>query len=250
MPFPYRCPLCNFLQSHTLPYIQQKFFAHFFKSLEYNEVFPLYTNIERSNIFSRTTVSIGVTASDTVRKAPALHLVGIPKPFLALQETGTCYARKKRKVGVKMHEIRINLDDELYFMVKEESARKGMNLSEYFRDLLSKQSGVELVIDFADIDEYVMQIEQLRKKIDAALPTIYRSGKVYEQEAVLIKQIMNQINETGNTVWRYVVAMREEMFDSVRKSLYKTVHQYSYTKRNKKIMDQLEAKYPPNPHTN
>ncbi len=149
-----------------------------------------------------------------------------------------------------MHEIRINLDDELYLMVKEESARKGMNLSEYFRDLLSKQSGVELVIDFADIDEYMMQIEQLRKKIDAVLPTIYRSGKIYEQEAVLIKQIMYQINETGNAVWRYVVAMREEMFDSVRKSLYKTVHQYSHTKRNnKKIMDSLEAKYPTKPHT-
>ena len=47
------------------------------------------------------------------------------------------------------------MDDELYFKVKEDSARKGMNLSEYFRDLLSKQSGVELVIDFADIYEYV-----------------------------------------------------------------------------------------------
>ena len=150
-----------------------------------------------------------------------------------------------------MHEIRINLDEELYFMVKEEAARKGMNLSEYFRDLLSKQSGVELVIDFADIDEYVMQIEQLRKKIDAVLPTIYRSGKIYEQEAVLIKQIMNQINETGNSVWRYVVAMRWEMFNSVRKSLYKTVRQYSYTKHNnKKIMDSLEAKYSTKPHTN
>lgn len=150
-----------------------------------------------------------------------------------------------------MHEIRINLDDELYFMAKEESARKGMNLSEYFRDLLSKQSGVELVIDFADIDEYVMQIEQLRKKIDAVLPTIYRSGKIYEQEAVLIKQQLCKINEVGNDVWRYVVAMREEMFDSVRKSLYKTVHQYSYRKRNnKKIMDSLEAKYPTKPHTN
>ena len=76
---------------------QQKSFAYFFKSLEYNENFPLYTNIERSNIFSRTTVSIGVTASDTVRKAPALHLVGIPKPFPALQGTSTCYARKNKK---------------------------------------------------------------------------------------------------------------------------------------------------------
>ena len=76
------------------------------------------------------------------------------------------------------------MDDELYFKVKEDSARKGMNLSEYFRDLLSKQSGVELVIDFADIYEYVEKIEQLTRKIDAILPTIYRSGKIYEKEAV------------------------------------------------------------------
>lgn len=133
------------------------------------------------------------------------------------------------------------MDDELYFKVKEEAARKGMNLSEYFRDLLSKQSGVELVIDFADIDEYVEQIEKLRKRIDAVLPTIYRSGKIYEQEAVLIKQILNQIKETGNNVWRYVTAMRQEMFDSVRKYLYQTIRDNRYSKRhNIKVMDKLE----------
>lgn len=116
-----------------------------------------------------------------------------------------------------------------------------MNLSEYFRDLLSKQSGVELVIDFADIDEYVEQIEKLRKRIDAVLPTIYRSGKIYEQEAVLIKQILNQIKETGNNVWRYVTAMRQEMFDSVRKYLYQTIRDNRYSKRhNIKVMDKLE----------
>ena len=142
---------------------------------------------------------------------------------------------------VSLHEIRINLDDALYFKVKEEAARKGMNLSEYFRDLLSKQSGVELVIDFADIDEYVKEIEQLRRKIDAILPTIYRSGKIYEQEAVLIKQLLQQVNETGNNIWRYVTAMRQDMFDSVRKSLYQTVRHNSYTKHHtKKTMNRLE----------
>jgi len=133
------------------------------------------------------------------------------------------------------------LEDELYYKVKDEAARKGMNLSEYFRDLLSKQSGIELVIDFADIDEYVEQIEKLRKKIDAILPTIYRSGKIYEQEAVLIKQVLNQIKETGNNVWRYVTAMRQEMFDSVRKYLYQTIRANRYSKHhNKRVMDNLE----------
>jgi len=47
-------------------------------------------------------VSIGVIAPDTVRKAPALHLVGTPKPFSALQRNSTCFARKiKRKDGAK-----------------------------------------------------------------------------------------------------------------------------------------------------
>ena len=142
---------------------------------------------------------------------------------------------------ISLHKIGIFFDDELYFKVKEDSARKGMNLSEYFRDLLSKQSGVELVIDFADIDEYVEQIEKLRKKIDAVLPTIYRSGKIYEQEAVLIKQVLNQIKGTGNNVWRYVTAMRQEMFDSVRKYLYQTIRDNRYSKHhNIKVMDKLE----------
>ena len=117
-----------------------------------------------------------------------------------------------------------------------------MNLSEYFRDLLSKQSGVELVIDFADIDEYVKQIEQLRRKIDAILPTIYRSGKIYEQEAVLIKQLLNQVNETGNNIWRYVTSMRQDLFDSMQKDLYQTIRDNRYCRHhNKKVMNQLET---------
>ena len=135
------------------------------------------------------------------------------------------------------------MDDELYYKVKEDSARKGMNLSEYFRDLLSKQSGVELVIDFADIYEYVEKIEQLTRKIDAILPTIYRSGKIYEKEAVLIKQQLSQLNEVGDNVWCYVTAMRQEMFDSVRKYLYQTIRDNRYSKHhNMKAMDKLEEK--------
>ncbi len=69
-----------------------------------------------------------------------------------------------------MHEIRINLDEELYYTIKEDAARKVMNLSEYFRDLLMKQSGVELTIDFADVYKYIEQIEQLTRKVDSILP--------------------------------------------------------------------------------
>ena len=143
-----------------------------------------------------------------------------------------------------MHEIRINLDEELYYKVKEEAAEKNMNLSEYFRDLLMKQSGVELTIDFADVYKYIDKMEYLRRSIDSILPTIYRSGKIYEQEAILIKKTLNHITELGDDVWRYVVAMRSEMFDSVHKYLYKTIRKYSYTKRqNKKTMDELEEKH-------
>ena len=103
---------------------------------------------------------------------------------------------------------------------------------------------MELTIDFADVYRYVEQIEQLTRKVDSILPTIYHSGKVYEQEAIFIKQTLNHINDVGNDVWRYVVAMRSEMFDSVHKYLYKTICKYSYTKQqNKKRMNELEKKH-------
>jgi len=39
---------------------------------------------------------MGRSSPHTVRKAPALHLVGIPKPFPALHEIGTRFARIKQ----------------------------------------------------------------------------------------------------------------------------------------------------------
>lgn len=84
-----------------------------------------------------------------------------------------------------MHEIKINPDKKLYYKVKEAATEKDKNLSEYFRDPLMKQSGVELTIEFADIYRYVEQIKQLTRKVDSILPIIYRSGKIYEQKAYL-----------------------------------------------------------------
>ena len=59
---------------------------------------------------------------------------------------------------------------------------------------------------------------------------------------LLMKQTINHINDAGNDVWHYVVAMRSEMFDFVHKHLYKTIRKYNYTKRLNKKMDELEEK--------
>ena len=108
-----------------------------------------------------------------------------------------------------------------------------MTLSEYTRDILMKRAAVEVVIDFADIDSYVEEIDSLIRKIDGILPTIYRTGKIYEQEAVFLKQQLMQINEKGNEIWRYVTNTRTELYDEVRKQLYKKVSANGYKRRRK-----------------
>lgn len=140
--------------------------------------------------------------------------------------------------------IKVWIDEELYDIVKDAADNKSLSVSEYVRDILSKKSYVEITIDFADIDRYVETIGNLEHKINAILPTIYRSGKIYEQEAVIIKQILNQISEKSNDTWRYITALRTNMYDSVRKELYHTIRQHSYSRRHtKEVLDRLEEKY-------
>ena len=134
-----------------------------------------------------------------------------------------------------MQRIQTFVDDEIYEEFKEEAERKNMTLSEYARDILMKRAAVEVVIDFADIDSYVEEIDSLIRKIDGILPTIYRTGKIYEQEAVFLKQQLMQINENGNKVWRYVTNMRTELYDEVRKQLYKKVSANGYKRRRKSV---------------
>ena len=134
-----------------------------------------------------------------------------------------------------MQRIQTFVDDEIYEEFKEEAERKNMTLSEYARDILMKRAAVEVVIDFADIDSYVEEIDSLIRKIDGILPTIYRTGKIYEQEAVFLKQQLMQINENGNEVWRYVTNMRTELYDEVRKQLYKKVSANGYKRRRKSV---------------
>lgn len=132
-----------------------------------------------------------------------------------------------------MQRIQTFVNDELYEEFKEEAERKNMTLSEYARDILMKRAAVEVVIDFADIDSYVDEIDKLIRKIDGILPTIYRTGKIYEQEAAFLKQQLMQINEKGNEIWRYVTNTRTELYDEVRKQLYKKVSANGYKRRRK-----------------
>lgn len=132
-----------------------------------------------------------------------------------------------------MQRIQTFVDDEIYEEFKEEAERKNMTLSEYARDILMKRAAVEVVIDFVDIDSYVEEIDSLIRKIDGILPTIYRTGKIYEQEAVFLKHQLMQINEKGNEIWRYVTNTRTELYDEVRKQLYKKVSTNGYKRRRK-----------------
>ena len=143
-----------------------------------------------------------------------------------------------------MKMIKVWIDEELFDIVKEAADNKSMSVSEYVRDILSKNSYVDITLDFADIDHYVEIIGNLERKIDAILPTIYRSGKIYEQEAVIIKQILNQISEKSSDTWRYITALRTDMYDSVRKELYHTIRQHGYSKRHtKEMLVRFEKKY-------
>ncbi len=132
-----------------------------------------------------------------------------------------------------MQRIQTFVDDEIYEEFKEEAERKNMTLSEYARDILMKRAAVEVVIDFADIDSYVEEIDSLIRKIDGILPTIYRTGKIYEQEAVFLKQQLMQINEKSNEIWRYVTNTRTELYNEVRKQLYKKISANGYKRRRK-----------------
>jgi len=143
-----------------------------------------------------------------------------------------------------MKMIKVWIDEELYDIIKEAADNKSMSVSEYVRDILSKNSYVDITLDFAYVYRYVETIEDLKQKINSILPSIFRSGRIYEQEAVIIRHTLKQISEKVNDTWRYVTTMRADMYDSVRKKLYHSVRQHSYSKRHtKEALDRLEKKY-------
>lgn len=136
--------------------------------------------------------------------------------------------------------VKAYVNDDLYSEIVERANIKNMAISEYVKDILSKQSGVELTIGFADIDRYVDEIEDLKKKIDSVLPTIYRTGKIYEPQAALLKQTLNDINSKSNNIWRYVTETRSQMYNEVRAKLYTSVRVNGYKRRRTTIKEQEE----------
>lgn len=127
--------------------------------------------------------------------------------------------------------VEVVMPDKDYKQLYDNAVSQNMSVSEYVRDILAKQSAVNLTIDFADVDTYVDKMTELNQKIDAILPTIYRSGKALESEALEIKQIMQEIRQTTIDTWRYVVQTRQLLYDEERKALYQKIRNNGYKRR-------------------
>lgn len=63
-----------------------------------------------------------------------------------------------------MKMIKVWIDEELYDIIKEATDNKSISVSEYVRDILSKNSYVDITLDFADVYRYVETIEDLKQK--------------------------------------------------------------------------------------
>lgn len=133
----------------------------------------------------------------------------------------------------EMKQMHIKMDDKEYEQLKKDAGQRGMNLSEYVRSCLHRQSGVELAIDFSDIDKYASAIEKLVNTVCGLAPILWGSGKAYEQDIMAILRNVQEINRLCNDTWRYVVDTRTQLYDEVRAKLYQNVKQNRYSRRRK-----------------
>ncbi len=140
---------------------------------------------------------------------------------------------EKMEMIVEMKQMHIKMDDKEYEQLKKNADQRGMNLSEYVRSCLHRQSGVELSIDFADIDRYASAIEKLVNTVCGLAPILWNSGKAYEQDIMAIFRNVREINRLCNDTWRYVVDTRTQLYDEIRAKLYQSVKQNRYSKRRK-----------------
>jgi len=141
-----------------------------------------------------------------------------------------------------MKQMHIKMDDKEYEQLKKNAEQREMNLSEYIRSCLHRQSGVELSIDFTDIDEYASAIEKLVNTICGLAPILWGSGKAYEHDIMVIFRSIQEINRLCNDTWRYVVDTRTRLYDEVRAKLYQSVKQNRYSRRRKFATDTKDAK--------
>lgn len=136
-----------------------------------------------------------------------------------------------------MKEVHIKFDDKEFELLKTASENASQSMSEYIRDTIERQSGVQLSIDFADIDEYSEQIQKYIETISGLAPVIWRSGKVSDRELDIIRDSLKEINALCNQTWRYVVDTRTKMYDETKKKLYHSVKSNGYRKRRKFASD-------------
>lgn len=142
----------------------------------------------------------------------------------------------------EMKQVHIKMDDKEYEQLKKNAGQRGMNLSEYVRSCLHRQSGVELSIDFADIDRYASAIDKLVNTVCGLAPILWGSGKAYEQDIMAILRNIQEINRLCNDTWRYVVDTRTQLYDEVRAKLYQSVKQNRYSRRRKFATDTKDTK--------
>lgn len=142
----------------------------------------------------------------------------------------------------EMKQMHIKMDDKEYERLKKNADQRGMNLSEYVRSCLHRQSGMELSINFADIDKYASAIEKLMNTVCGLAPILWGSGKAYEQDIMAILRNVQEINRLCNDTWRYVVDTRTQLYDEVRAKLYQSVKQNRYSRRRKFATDTKDAK--------
>jgi len=140
---------------------------------------------------------------------------------------------EKRETIAEMKQMHIKMDDKEYEQLKKDADQRGMNLSEYVRSCLHRQSGVELSISFADIDRYASAIEKLVNTVCGLAPILWDSGKAYGQDITAILRSVQEINRLCNDTWRYVVDTRTQLYDEVRAKLYQSVKQNRYSRRRK-----------------
>lgn len=141
-----------------------------------------------------------------------------------------------------MKQLHIKMDDEEYEQLKKNAGQRGMNLSEYVRSCLHRQSGVELSIDFADIDRYASAIEKLVNTVCGLAPILWNSGKAYGQDITAILRSVQETSRLCNDTWRYVVDTRTQLYDEARAKLYQSVKQNRYGRRRKFSTDAKDAK--------
>lgn len=141
-----------------------------------------------------------------------------------------------------MKQMHIKMEKEEHEQLKKNADQRGMNLSEYVRSCLHRQSGVELSIDFADIDRYASAIDKLVNTVCGLAPILWSSGKVYEQDIMAIFRNVQETSRLCNDTWRYVVDTRTQLYDEIRAKLYQSVKQNRYSRRRKFATDTKDAK--------